>query len=150
MAPQFSVEALNREHVEPVVALLQAQMHEHEIATSADALRSVVEHVLADARHGFVLVAAADRTPVGIAYAAAHLSAEHGGVVGWLEELYVSPGARGSGVGSALLAEVARRARALDWRALELEVVAGHERAMPLYLRHEFTLTARTRFTRVF
>ncbi len=125
-------------------------MQEHEIATSADALRSVIERVISDARHGFILLANADGKPVGVAYAAAHLSAEHGGVIGWLEELYVTPDARGRGVGSALLTETASRARALGWRALELEVVAGHERAVPLYARHEFTLTARTRFTRVF
>jgi GNAT superfamily N-acetyltransferase len=87
---------------------------------------------------------------VGVAYAAAHLSAEHGGTIGWLEELYVRPAARGGGIGSALLRAVTKRAGELQWRALELEVVAGHERAVPLYLRHGFSAASRARFTYAF
>ncbi|MGI8819415.1 MAG: GNAT family N-acetyltransferase [Chthoniobacterales bacterium] len=136
------------DQIEFAVALLQAQLEEHHISTSAACLRDVVEQVAADGAKGFILLALDGTDAIGIAYAAAHLSAEHGGTVGWLEELYVSPAARGRGVGSALLQEVTARAQQLDWRALELEVVAGHERAFPLYLRHGFTATDRARFTR--
>ena len=130
--------------------MLQAQLREHDIETPAEQLRAVVTRVQTDARQGFILLAQNGTSPVGIAYAAAHLSAEHGGTIGWLEELYVVPDARGSGVGSALLREVIARAQALDWRGIELEVVAGHERAVPLYARHGFEAAHRARFTRIF
>ena len=131
------------------VILLQAQLHEHEIETPAELLRAVVTQVLADSRAGFILLAGRDGEALGIAYAAAHLSAEHGGTIGWLEELYVVPAQRGGGVGSALLDAVIARAAELQWRALELEVVAGHERAVPLYVRHGFAAASRARFTRL-
>ena len=106
--------------------------------------------VVGDERLGFMLLAHADGHAVGVAYAAAHLSAEHGGVIGWLEELYVVPEYRSAGVGSALLADVVARAERLEWRGLELEVVAGHERAAALYVRHGFIAAARSRYTRLF
>lgn len=132
------------------VALFQAQLEEHDIVTPARALQEVTRAVLADNRHGFILLARAQDELVGIAYAAAHLSAEHGGIIGWLEELYVRPAWRARRVGSALLDDVAKRAKQLGWRGLELEVVAGHERAVPLYLCHDFLPVSRARFSRIF
>ena len=136
--------------VETAVKLLQAQLREHDIETPAELLRDVVTRVELDARGGFMLLAQNDSEAIGIAYAAAHLSAEHGGTIGWLEELYVVPQARGTGVGSALLAEVIARAQQLAWRGVEVEVVSGHERAVPLYLRHDFRPVSRARFSRIF
>jgi len=143
------IAVVNRESLEAAVALLQAQLAEHEMHPPAAALREVVRTVIADGRLGFVLLATSAGQPIGIAYAAAHLSAEHGGTVGWVEELYVIPEWRGRGVGSALLAEVTTRAKEQRWCALELEVLAGHERAVPLYQRHGFTRAERARFTRL-
>jgi GNAT superfamily N-acetyltransferase len=132
---------------ETAVVLLEAQLDEHHIEPSAELLREVVARVRANSREGFMLIAHCGDQPAGVVFAAAHLSAEHGGTVGWLEELYVVPALRGRGVGSALLGEVMTRARQLGWRAVELEVVAGHERAVPLYVRHGFTAANRSRFT---
>ncbi len=134
-------------HLDEIVALLEAQLREHDIATDAGALCSVASEVIADPRHGFILLATVDDAVAGLAYAAAHLSAEHGGPVGWLEELYVAPRWRERGIGSDLLRAVISRAQRLGWRALELEVVAGHERVAGLYVRHGFAALARARFT---
>ena len=131
------------------VRLFRAQLIEHDIFPEEEALREVTRAVVSDATRGFILLASVEQAFVGIAYAAAHLSAEHGGIVGWLEELYVSPEWRGRGVGSSLLGEVIARAQVSSWRAVELEVVAGHERAVPLYLRHGFQPVSRARHTRV-
>jgi GNAT superfamily N-acetyltransferase len=144
-----SIRHAARDDIESAVTLLTAQLHEHEIASDEQELRAVVEAVIADARHGFMLLAEQHRQVSGIAYVASHLSAEHGGIVGWLEELYVVPEQRGRGVGSVLLKEITQTVQKLGWRALELEVVAGHERAVPLYERHGFQALTRTRYTRV-
>ncbi|MEO5722692.1 MAG: GNAT family N-acetyltransferase [Chthoniobacterales bacterium] len=150
MSDAPSIQPVAPRDIETAVALLEAQLEEHEIVTARDALHAVVREVVADSRHGFMLLAWADDRAVGLAYAAAHLSAEHGGIIGWLEELYVLPDSRGRGVGGALLREIAIRAQALDWRGLELEIVAGHERAVALYQRNGFRPQARARFSRVF
>ena len=146
----ISLAAVRARDVVTAVDLLAAQLREHDITTVEEQLRAVVQAVVDDERHGFMLLARAEDRAVGIAYAATHLSAEHGGVIGWLEELYVVPGSRGRGVGSRLLAEVISRAQQLRWRAVELEVVRGHERAAALYVRHGFVEAQRARYTRTF
>ena len=146
----ISIAAVRAGDVATAVDLLAAQLREHDIATVEEQLRAVVQAVVDDERHGFMLLARAGDRTAGIAYAATHLSAEHGGVIGWLEELYVVPDWRGRGVGSRLLAEVISRAQQLRWRAVELEVVRGHERAAALYVRHAFVEAQRARYTRTF
>ena len=147
---KVSIAQVSAHDTELVVQLLKAQLLEHQIATAEEALRDVVRMVLSHRRHGFILLAQSNGGAVGVAYAAAHLSAEHGGAIGWLEELYVVPEFRGGGVGSALLANVLARAERLNWRAVELEVVRGHERAAALYVRHGFVAAPRSRYTRLF
>ena len=145
-----SIRSVEFPDLDRAVALFDAQLREHDITTPVADLRNVVRSVIANASQGFLLLAVAEDTPVGIVYAASHLSLEHGGIIGWLEELYVRPQWRSRGIGSRLLTEVIERARKLDWRALELEVVAGHERVVPLYLRHAFQPLSRNRFCRIF
>lgn len=132
------------------VELLKRQLEEHDIVTAEDDLRQVTRKVIEEPHLGFILLALSAEEFTGIVYAAAHLSAEHGGVIGWLEELFVTPESRGRGVGSALIHETIERAHQMAWRALELEVVSGHERAVPLYQRHDFVALSRTRFSRIF
>src|SRR4051812_17066542 len=132
--------------LDAATALFDAQLREHDIVTPVADLRGVVRAVVDNASHGFLLLALTEDAPVGVAYAASHLTLEHGGIIGWLEELYVAPESRGGGVGSQLLTEVIARAQKLNWRGLELEVVAGHERVVPLYLRHGFQSLSRKRF----
>jgi GNAT superfamily N-acetyltransferase len=136
--------------LDAVVALFKAQLREHEIATPREELRSVIQTVIAEPRYGFMLAARApDSRPIGVAYASSLLSLEHGGVSGWLEELYVLPPWRGQGIGSRLVEEVVGHARELGWRAIDLEVEASHQRAISLYARHQFQPHSRSRFYRV-
>lgn len=147
----ISIILAEADSVDVAVALFKAQLEEHEIFTSEEALRAVTNTVVSDSSRGFILLARDDDGSfVGIAYAASHLSAEHGGTIGWLEELYVQPEWRSRGAGSSLLESIIARARQLAWRAVELEVVAGHERAVPLYKRHGFQSLNRARFSRIF
>jgi GNAT superfamily N-acetyltransferase len=144
----ISIRLADLASLDATVALLQAQLWEHEIVTSETDLREVAQRVIADPRHGFIALAFHEQDAVGVAYAAAHLSAEQGGTIGWLEELFVRAEWRGCGVGAALLQHVIARAQTLDWRTLELEVVEGHERASALYERLGFRAMSRTRFSR--
>ena len=98
-------------HVDALVALFEAQLQEHSIETSQDNLRAVIEAVIADRRYGFILAATVpDGRVVGAAYASSLLSFEHGGISGWLEELYVLPQWRDQGLCGTSLAYRAGRA----------------------------------------
>jgi len=116
-----------------VVALFVAQMLDHQIVTNPATIRRVVRMITDEPRVGFILIAWHGATPVGVAYASAIISIEHGGASGWLEELYVLPEARRQGVGTQLLNEVIAEATRRGWRALDLEVEAGHDAAARIY-----------------
>jgi len=130
------------------IALLAAQLAEHEIALPPARLATAVDGVLDDASRGELLLGVVDGHPVGVAYLSYTWTLEHGGRVGWLEELYVHPASRERGVGTALLEAVCTRAAAAGCIAVELEVEASHARAARLYERRGFRRLARTRFSR--
>ena len=103
---------------------------------------------MADGARGFILLARDDRRIVGIAYVATILSAEHCGLVAWLEELYVTSSLRSRGIGTALVTAVLERARETDIVAIDLEIDAGHSRAGSLYQRLGFRPLERSRWVR--
>jgi ribosomal protein S18 acetylase RimI-like enzyme len=145
-----TITLLDAETLDTAIVLLEAQLREHGITRSRDDLRAVAQTVIADRRYGFMLVARApDGRPIGVAYASSLLSLEHGGVSGWIEELYVLPQWRGRGIGSCLIAKVVARAKESGWRALDLEVESSHQRAISLYARHQFQPQSRSRFYRL-
>jgi ribosomal protein S18 acetylase RimI-like enzyme len=132
-----------------VAELLVSQMQEHRVQTSAPRLREVVNSVLSDSPRGFILVAKDKGRMVAVAYVAVILSVEHSGPVGWLEELYVSPNHRGTGVGTALLDAVLAQARRRGLVAIDLEVDAEHQRAESLYRRAGFQSLPRSRWAKI-
>ena len=131
-----------------VADLLVEQMGEHRVHAERSRLREVVTGVMTDDRHGFMLVAKDDGRVVGVAYVASILSVEHGGPVGWLEELYVSPDHRGAGIGTALLDAVLNQARERGLVAIDLEVDVEHQRAESLYKRFGFHRLPRGRWAK--
>ena len=145
--PEIQVRLANQRDIDAVSALLEAQLREHQMTPPAEALRASIRTVIDDPRYGFILLAAGlDNVAFGVAYASSLLSFEHGGVSGWLEELYVTPARRGQGIGSRLLERVISIAKELGWLALDLEVDINHERAIALYRRHQFLPHSRSRF----
>ena len=128
--------------------LLVEQLAEHGVDASAEQLSRVLERVVADGARGFILLARDDRRIIGIAYVATILSAEHCGLVAWLEELYVTPSLRSCGIGTALITALLERAREMDIVAIDLEIDAGHSRAESLYRRFGFRRLDRSRWVR--
>jgi ribosomal protein S18 acetylase RimI-like enzyme len=144
-----NIQLIDSYTLDAAIALLERQLREHDIVVSRADLQAVTQKVISDRRYGFLLVATtSDAGPVGVAYASSLLSLEHGGISGWLEELYILPEWRGQGVGSRLIAGVVALAKEAGWRALDLEVEASHQRAISLYTRHQFQPRSRSRFYR--
>jgi GNAT superfamily N-acetyltransferase len=146
---KFEVRLLKTEEIDAAVDLLGRQLREHGVKTDLGKIRSVIEQIVEDERLGFVMVACEENErPVGVALGCTFLGIEHGGMSGWIEELYVLPEFRQRGIGSLLIAEFIRVASALGWRAIDLEIETGHQRAASLYERHGFTQLDRSRLSR--
>lgn len=131
-----------------MAALFEAQLREHGIDSPVRKLVPLLLELNERPQHGFILCATCDGAVVGVAYAPCILSLEHCGWSGWLEELYVLPQWRGHGIGSRLLDAVIAGAKERRWVALDLEVDAGHQRAISLYASRGFQPMARNRFAR--
>lgn len=142
-----AIKLLQPDQIEAAVELFRVQLEEHQIEAGTESLRQVIESVVADDRHGFILAAVTEQGKlIGVAFGSAFLGLEHGGQSGWLEELYVIPAWRQNGVGTRLVNEAIRVARARGWRALDLEVDAEHQRVLSLYQRHGFQCQNRSRY----
>jgi GNAT superfamily N-acetyltransferase len=141
------VEVASEETLDAVLALLGAQFAEHAIDLPGSTLRDATRILLGDERRGAILVAR-DPEPIGVAVLAFTWTLEHGGPVGWLDELFVVPEHRGRGVGGLLLEQALGVARQAGCRAVELEVEAGHARAEHLYGRAGFASLSRRRWSK--
>jgi ribosomal protein S18 acetylase RimI-like enzyme len=82
------------------------------------------------------VVAVLEGQPVGMAS-----GVPDGGGVAELISMWVSPAARGQGVGDQLVEAVERWARQEQMMVLRLAVTAGNENAAALYRRHGFAVT---------
>jgi GNAT superfamily N-acetyltransferase len=133
--------------VESVTTLLLEQFAEHAIAASPATLRKAVRVLASDAERGVILLAL-DPDAVGLAVLPYTWTLEHGGLVAWLDELYVVPARRAQGIGSLLLERALDVARYRGCRAVDLEVDSEHARAEHLYQRAGFEHLPRRRWTR--
>ena len=143
------ISTIRPDQIDAAVELFGAQLKEHHIEIGLEKVRAVIEQVIADDRRGFILVATTpDGEVVGTAFASAFFGMEHGGLSGWLEELYVLPLWRGKRIGANLIAEVVRLATTRGWHALDLEVESDHAQVASLYQRQGFWPHSRSRFYR--
>ncbi len=114
------------------------------------ALLASVELLLADAGCEYLLAAP---TPEGEGEAVCQLRYRHGVWYSapdcWLEDLYVRPAARRSGLGGALIEASFARARARACCRIELDTDTGNAAALGLYRRHGFSAEADQGETRV-
>jgi len=113
--------------------LLTAQLIEHRLPADPDGIARGIDFALAAHSPAWLWLAEGDATPVAVLLANEIASVERGGLVLWIEELYVIPTARRRGVARALLVRVCEQARERGVRAIELEVVPTQAAAFALY-----------------
>lgn len=135
--------------LDEVTDLLAAQLREHDIPIARADLEYAADGILRVPERGFVLLATRDGDAVGAACVSYSWTVERGGMVAWLDELYVVPHEREHGIGNELLGGVIATAGAAGCLTVELEVETSHARAEHLYRRHGFHDLPRRRWTRL-
>jgi ribosomal protein S18 acetylase RimI-like enzyme len=134
------------EDLRQIVDLLQQQLQENSVAVAMEPLRLATLRMIERPGLGQILVAARGDALAGIAVLSFLWTLEHGGATVWLDELYVDPRERRSGLGTKLLEAAMAVARAQGCVALDLEVEPGHEAAVRLYERLGFRRLPRERW----
>lgn len=122
-----------------LVALMQAFYAEADYVLGAEPAARAFGALLADERLGAVWMAEEDGEPVGHLVMTVCFSMEYGGSRGFIDDLYVRPGARGRGVGAALLTAARTSAEQRGVRALHVEVGPDNDTARRLYGRAGYT-----------
>jgi ribosomal protein S18 acetylase RimI-like enzyme len=105
-----------------------------------DQIARTVRALLEDDATEFLLAAPGDGKPAaGVCQLRYRLSVWTGAEDCWLEDLYVDGGARGTGLGRALVDAAVERARARGCRRMELDVNEQNTGAIAFYERLGFT-----------
>src|SRR5688572_2270629 len=110
-----------------IVEMLRLQLQENSVAVAIEPLRLATLRMIECPELGQIVVAARGHTLAGVAVLSFLWTLEHGGPTVWLDELYVDPRERRSGLGTKLLEAAMAVARARGCVALDLEVEPGHE-----------------------
>jgi len=113
--------------------LLTAQLVEHHLPADPEGIARGIDCALAPGSAAWLWLAERGSRAVAVFLANPIASVERGGAVLWVEELYVAPEARRSGIARALLARVTEEARRRGVRSIELEVVPTQAAASALY-----------------
>lgn len=148
MVDEIEIRPATPADLEDVTNLLAAQLQEHDIPIARADLEFAADGILRVPERGFVLLALRQGTAVGVACVSFSWTVERGGMVAWLDELYVVPSMREHGIGNELLGRVIADAGASGCLTVELEVETSHARAEHLYHRHGFRDMPRRRWTR--
>ena len=100
-------------------------------------IEATFEELMASDTYASAYICEAEGAVVGYALLAKTFSQEAGGLVLWVEELYVTPSCRGSGCGKAFF-EMLMSSLKADVKRVRLEVERDNEHAVRLYKQYGF------------
>jgi GNAT superfamily N-acetyltransferase len=132
-----AIALVGEDDLDDVLPLMRAYCDFYEVAPPDDALRALSLALIADpAREGVQLIArGADGTPLGFATVFWTWSTTRAARVGVMNDLFVAPEGRGSGVADALIAACAERCREHGGVSLGWQTALDNARAQAVYDR---------------
>jgi GNAT superfamily N-acetyltransferase len=101
-------------------------------------IESLLAGLLSTADRGAIWVAESDAGPCGYLLAVFMFSLEHAGLMAEIDEIFVLPEMRSSGIGALLLAAAERDMRARGLRRLQLQLGVENHRGRAFYSSHGF------------
>jgi GNAT superfamily N-acetyltransferase len=132
---------VGRADLDDLLPLMRGYCDFYEVAPSDAALRALSLNLLANPdTAGMQLIARADGAGAGaVGFATLYwsFSTLAAGAIGVMNDLYVDPGARGGGVGAALIEACEAECDAHGVTVMEWETAPGNARAQALYDRFD-------------
>ena len=124
----------------PVMLRLVAAYWDFESIKGFDAARvgQALERLLSEPRLGAAWIALTDDTPVGYLLAVYVFSLEHLGLTAEIDEFFVSPAGRGTGVGSALLEAAEHEFTRVGCTNVSLQLARENNAARRFYHRQGY------------
>jgi GNAT superfamily N-acetyltransferase len=123
------------DEVEELLPLMRAYCDFYESSPTDEGIRNMLSTLIAEPSQGAVFIARDDGRAVGVANLDWKWSSLKGARIGYLEDLFVDPAARGKGIADALIEICADRCRELGMPAMEWLTAPDNHRAQKVYNR---------------
>jgi GNAT superfamily N-acetyltransferase len=134
--PAVEIREARADEIEDLLPLMRGYCEFYEADPDDAGLRAMARSLIEDSSQGFMLIArAAEGAALGFATVDWKWSMLKGARVGYLEDLFVSPEARGGGIADALIDACAQRCRERGMPALQWLTATDNHRAQKVYER---------------
>jgi GNAT superfamily N-acetyltransferase len=135
LADGVEIRPAREDEVEEMLPLMRAYCDFYESSPTDEGLRTMMRTLIADPSQGALFIARDGGTAVGLAALDWKWSSLKGARIGYLEDLFVDPEARGKGIADALIEICAERCRELGMPAMEWATAPDNHRAQKVYDR---------------
>jgi GNAT superfamily N-acetyltransferase len=135
LADGVEIRPARTDEIEEMLPLIRAYCEFYETEPDDDGLRSMFETLITDPSQGAVYIARDGGSAVGFATLDWKWSSLKAAKIGYLEDLFVDPEARGKGIADALIEVCANRCRELGMPAMSWLTAPDNHRAQQVYDR---------------
>jgi GNAT superfamily N-acetyltransferase len=135
LAEGVEIRPAREDEIEEMLPLIRAYCEFYEVEPDDDGLRTMFRTLINDPSQGAVFIAHDGARAVGFASLDWKWSSLKAARIGFLEDLFVDPEARGKGIADALIEVCAGRCRELGMPALQWETAPDNHRAQQVYNR---------------
>jgi GNAT superfamily N-acetyltransferase len=135
LAEGIEIRPARTDEIEEMLPLIRAYCEFYETEPDDDGLRKMFETLINEPSQGAIFIARDDGRAVGFATLDWKWSSLKAARLGYLEDLYVQPEARGRGIADALIEVCAARCRELGMPAMQWLTAPDNHRAQKVYNR---------------
>jgi len=135
LAEGVEIRPATEEDLGELLPLMRAYCDFYESSPTDEGVTTMARTLITDPSQGVVFVARQDGRAIGFATLDWKWSMLKGARIGYLEDLFVDPTARGGGTADALIQACANRCRELDMPAMEWLTAPDNRRAQKVYNR---------------
>jgi ribosomal protein S18 acetylase RimI-like enzyme len=135
LAEGVEVRAAREDEVEEMLPLMRAYCRFYGAEPNDEGIRTMLATLITDPSQGAVFIARDGDRAVGVATLDWKWSSLKAARIGYLEDLFVDPEARGRGIADALIEVCARRCRELGMPAMQWQTAPDNVRAQQVYDR---------------
>jgi GNAT superfamily N-acetyltransferase len=135
LAEGVEIRTARTDEIEEMLPLIRAYCRFYETEPNDEGLRAMFETLIADPSEGAVFIARDGGRAVGFATLDWKWSSLKAAKIGYLEDLFVDPEARGRGIADALIEVCAKRCRELGMPAMCWQTAPDNRRAQQVYDR---------------
>ena len=135
LADGIEIRLARTDEIEEMLPLIRAYCEFYETEPNDAGLREMFETLITDPEQGAVFIARDDGDAVGFATVDWKWSSLKAAQVGYLEDLFVDPKARGRGIADALIEICAQRCRERGLPTMQWLTAPDNHRAQQVYNR---------------